>query len=77
MSNKEYVRELCAGYSELWALDQLADDLDKRDDRIVELKAALRDIYTLNVSAEGYERHCFRLKDIAGKALGRGDDSSD
>jgi hypothetical protein len=74
MSNKEYVRELCAGYSELWALDQLADELDKRDKRIAELEAALRDIYTLNVSAEGYERHCFRLKDIAGKALEQDDE---
>jgi hypothetical protein len=41
MSNKEYVRELCAGYSELWALDQLADELDKRDKRIAELEAGL------------------------------------
>jgi hypothetical protein len=41
ISNKEYVRGLCAGYSELWALDQLADDLDERDARIAELKATL------------------------------------
>jgi chromosome segregation ATPase len=51
--------------------------IERMNKRITELGAALRDIYTLNVSAEGYERHCFRLKDIAGKALERDDDSSD
>jgi hypothetical protein len=43
MSNKEYVRELCAGYSELWALDQLADDLDRRDKRIAALEAKVKE----------------------------------
>jgi hypothetical protein len=44
MSNKEYVRELCAGYSELWALDQLADELDKRDKQIAKLQKFIREL---------------------------------